>query len=116
MMQYQVQNGDTLSKIADFLLGDETRWREIATLNKLTDPNKIYVGQILTLPDIVSSPGSVTSAPVAKVPSTSPTLKTPGIFSGIDFKKPILGIPLYIWLIGAGALVVVPFIMPKRRR
>ena len=114
MMQYQVQSGDTLSKIADFLLGDETRWREIATLNKLTDPNKIYVGQILNLPDIVSGPGSVTSAPAAKVPAAAPSLKKPGIFSGIDFKKPILGIPLYVWLIGAGALVVVPMFMRKR--
>lgn len=47
---YIVKSGDTLSKIAAKELGDYRKWRAIATLNKLRDPNKISVGQKLRLP------------------------------------------------------------------
>lgn len=47
---YTVRSGDTLSSIAKSRLGDADRWRDIATLNKLTDPNKLVVGQTLKLP------------------------------------------------------------------
>ncbi|MFN4244507.1 MAG: LysM peptidoglycan-binding domain-containing protein, partial [Tepidisphaerales bacterium] len=47
-----VQKGDSLSKIAQRVLGDMNRWREIFELNrdKLSDPNKIYPGMVLKLP------------------------------------------------------------------
>ena len=44
---YTVQNGDTLSKIA---AAHGTTWQELARLNKLKDPTKIKVGQVLQLP------------------------------------------------------------------
>lgn len=49
---YTVQQGDTLSKIAAKQLGDANRWREIYSLNtdKIKDPNRIYVGQVLRMP------------------------------------------------------------------
>lgn len=47
---YTVKAGDTLSGIAHKTLGDATRWREIATLNKISNPNRIRVGQKLKLP------------------------------------------------------------------
>ncbi len=47
---YTVQAGDTLSGIALRLLGDAQRYKELAALNKLADPSKIYPGQVLTLP------------------------------------------------------------------
>lgn len=48
----QVQPGDTLSKIADRLLGGGNRWLELCEANRarLRDCNKIAVGTILTLP------------------------------------------------------------------
>ena len=44
---YIVQRGDTLSRIADSL---ETTVAELASLNKLQNPDRIYVGQRLLIP------------------------------------------------------------------
>ena len=49
---YTVQAGDTLSKIAKTHLGDANAYMKIfdANKDKLTDPDKIQVGQVLTIP------------------------------------------------------------------
>ena len=49
---YTVKSGDTLSKIAQNLLGDANRYPEIFKANQpmLTDPNMIMVGQVLRIP------------------------------------------------------------------
>jgi LysM repeat protein len=47
---YVVRSGDNLNRIAQSQLGNASRWREIATLNKLANPNLILPGQILRLP------------------------------------------------------------------
>lgn len=47
---YTVRRGDTLSGIAARLLGNSDRYREIATLNKIANPNRIYAGQVLRIP------------------------------------------------------------------
>lgn len=49
---YTVQKGDTLGKIAKEHLGAANRYPEIFEANKplLTDPNKIYPGQVLRIP------------------------------------------------------------------
>lgn len=47
---YTVRSGDTLGAIAARLLGTASRWREIATLNRLRDPNRLTVGQRLRIP------------------------------------------------------------------
>jgi LysM repeat protein len=44
---YRVQSGDTLSGIA---AEHGTTWQEIAALNKLSDPRRLRVGQVLELP------------------------------------------------------------------
>ena len=44
---YTVQKGDSLWLIAKKCLGDGARWREIAKENHLTDPDRIYPGQVL---------------------------------------------------------------------
>lgn len=50
---YTVKDGDTLSKIAKDLLNDPTQWKKIYDLNKGTikDPNRIYIGQKLVVPE-----------------------------------------------------------------
>lgn len=47
-----VEDGDTLSAIAQHHLGDANRWPEIFALNRdtLTDPDVIIAGQVLQLP------------------------------------------------------------------
>jgi nucleoid-associated protein YgaU len=49
---YTVKEGDTLSKIAKEVLGDSSRYHELFAANQpmLKDPNKIYPGQVLTIP------------------------------------------------------------------
>ncbi|MBN1876502.1 MAG: LysM peptidoglycan-binding domain-containing protein [Anaerolineae bacterium] len=49
---YIVQPGDSLSKIAEKLYGDASRWSEIFEANKdqLANPNMIRAGQELKIP------------------------------------------------------------------
>lgn len=49
---YTVEKGDTLSKIAKEYLGDAMRYPEIFEANRpmLSDPDKIYPGQVLRIP------------------------------------------------------------------
>ncbi len=46
---YTVKQGDSLWKIAQTMLNDGNRFREIAEKNNIVNPNKIQVGQILRL-------------------------------------------------------------------
>ena len=46
---YTVKKGDNLWNIAKKQLGDGTRYREIARKNGISDPNRIYPGQVLQL-------------------------------------------------------------------
>lgn len=49
---YTVKSGDSLSKIAQEVLGDANGWKEIfeANKDKIKDPNLIYPGQELVVP------------------------------------------------------------------
>ena len=51
--QYTVQKGDNLSKIAKNLLGNANAWKQIFEANRdvLDNPDKIFPGQVLKLPD-----------------------------------------------------------------
>lgn len=44
---YTIKKGDTLSKISIKLYHTASKWRYLATLNKLKNPNKIYPGKKL---------------------------------------------------------------------
>lgn len=46
---YTVKKGDCLWNIAKKQLGDGTKYKEIAKKNGISDPNKIYPGQVLKL-------------------------------------------------------------------
>jgi len=49
-MSYTIIRGDTLWSIAVRELGNGQRWREISALNPGLNPNKLRVGQTITLP------------------------------------------------------------------
>ena len=50
---YTVEKGDTLSKIAKHHYGDANKWRKIFEANTdiLKDPDRIFPGQVLKIPD-----------------------------------------------------------------
>ncbi|MGW0436489.1 LysM peptidoglycan-binding domain-containing protein [Micromonospora sp. NPDC003197] len=47
---YRVEKDDYLGYISDRYLGDFDRYRELAKLNKIRDPNRIRPGQLLRMP------------------------------------------------------------------
>lgn len=49
---YEIRKGDTLSGIAQRFYGDATKWRLIHEANRdvISDPDKIYPGQRITIP------------------------------------------------------------------
>lgn len=51
--EYTVVKGDSLWRIAKQHLGSGLKWKEIYEANKdqIKDPNLIYVGQVLSMPD-----------------------------------------------------------------
>ncbi|MCE9593903.1 MAG: LysM peptidoglycan-binding domain-containing protein [Planctomycetes bacterium] len=66
--EYVVRKGDTLSEIANKVLGKTSRWTEIAALNPSIDANRLIVGTHLRLPKGVAAGGvAVGSSTVAKV-------------------------------------------------
>lgn len=44
---YTVKSGDTLCAICQKYLGDSGKYKEMARLNKIANPNKIYPGQVI---------------------------------------------------------------------
>ena len=72
--EYVVKAGDNLSKIARELLGSASKWREIYNANKdkIKDPNLIYVGQTLTIPDGEPAPTAEPTPDVTPEPSDAP--------------------------------------------
>jgi hypothetical protein len=81
---YEVQRRDTLWDIAERHLGDPFRWQEIYSLNqgrvqpdgrRLTDPDLIYAGWRLELPDDAS--GLAAPGPEPRVSPTPPAPPAP---------------------------------------
>src|SRR6266851_2456253 len=113
---YTVGAGDTLSAIAAMVLGDDLRWRELFELNRaasspdgkhsLTDPNVIWPGLRLRLPDetaqseappepavtelVAASTTPSETPPVAATPEDAPADAAPEQF---DRQPPLLRAP-----------------------
>jgi nucleoid-associated protein YgaU len=54
---YEVKKGDSLSKIARHVYGNAAKWKEIFEANQgtLKDPDKIFPGQVLIIPELPSA-------------------------------------------------------------
>lgn len=77
MATYTVRAGDSISKIARDLLGDITRWPEIARLNGLTAPYIIFPEQVLQMPAVAAGARVLTAPGEVSLPRawwTSPWL------------------------------------------
>ena len=49
----RVLRGETLSQVANTMYGDPHQWRPIADFNRLDNPRRITVGQVLQIPPLV---------------------------------------------------------------
>ncbi|WGL61449.1 LysM peptidoglycan-binding domain-containing protein [Pigmentibacter sp. JX0631] len=47
LLPYYVQAGDNLAKISKKIYGKASNWKKIAELNKLSDANRIYAGDVI---------------------------------------------------------------------
>lgn len=101
-MKYSVQAGDTLSKIAITLLGDMSRWPEIARANNIKSPYIIEIGQILDVPEIMP----VTTPTTDKLPVSRGPFRLPAKIFGIDTRVLLIG--------AAVALIAIPMLTGKR--
>lgn len=63
---YTVKSGDTLSGIALRFLGDASKYKELAAINNISNPNLIYVGQVIKLSGTASSSSSSSSSSTKK--------------------------------------------------
>jgi len=72
---YVVQRGDTLSAIAKWVYGDASLYGKLAAANNIANPNLIYVGQVLTLPDVKALPAAKTPTGTAKLAQKVKTTK-----------------------------------------
>ncbi|SCG62167.1 LysM peptidoglycan-binding domain-containing protein [Micromonospora coxensis] len=90
---YQVARGDYLGEVAERYLDDFDRYREVARLNRLADPDRIRPGQLIKLPAqatdsgarqhatgrlVASPPRKPSPRPPAATPQESPGTATPG--------------------------------------
>lgn len=84
---YQVKSGDSLVAIAREVLGDSTRWRDIARLNEIDSPYLIRPGQTLTMPDTTVLGPVVVPAkpPPAGQPAPAPEVAPGPYRAGIGF-------------------------------
>ncbi|MEV4479882.1 LysM peptidoglycan-binding domain-containing protein [Micromonospora coxensis] len=90
---YKVARGDYLGEVAERYLDDFDRYREVARLNRLADPDRIRPGQLIKLPTqatdggtrqhatgrlVAPPPRKPSPRPPAATPQESPGTATPG--------------------------------------
>lgn len=121
-MIYTVKPGDTLTKIAQMTIGGEAYVPAIANLNNIENPNLIYVGQQINIPDTWLKPGVAETS--GSVPSLTPTITSLPVPVSGQLPRPmpgtmpvttpsLFGIPVK-WLIMAGIGITI-FALLKRK-
>jgi hypothetical protein len=68
MQRYTIRKGDTLGAIAARFYGDAARFPLIVAANRISNPDRLVVGNELVIPDL----GSATAAVAAPAPATPP--------------------------------------------
>jgi N-acetylmuramoyl-L-alanine amidase len=75
---YTIKAGDTLGAIARDMYGSPTKYKLIAEANQITDPRRIWVGQVLIIPPLPDAPDAPShEVPIAPAPPTAPVPVTP---------------------------------------
>jgi LysM repeat protein len=74
---YTIQRGDTLGRIAAKFYGDARKYPIIQRANNISNPSRIWVGQVLVIPSIGNAqPATLPPTPVMPAPPP-PTVITP---------------------------------------
>lgn len=99
-MRYQVKAGDSLSSIAKSHYGDSTKAGWIASENQLANPNQIYPGQQLELPDLPTDAKAALVSP-ALLSALCPRLSSDALASycsalALDLPKAQITTPLSV--------------------
>ncbi len=79
---YTVKRGDSLSRIARAMYNDAHKYPLIQKANNITNPGRIWVGQVLIIPPLAGP------APQPPAPPPTPT-PTPPSTSGVPAKPPV---------------------------
>ena len=74
---YVVQPGDTLGAIARTMYGSAAKYPLIADANRITDPRRIWVGQVLTIPPLPDVTATPVTTPVVSTPTPVTEAPTP---------------------------------------
>lgn len=72
MTTYIVQRGDTLARIARTVYGDPHKYPLIQKANNLSDPGRIWVGQVLVIPTVAGAAPQPSPTPAPTPPSLPP--------------------------------------------
>lgn len=65
---YTIKKGDTLGKIAKEYLGSTSKWQKIAKANPSIDPNKLAIGDVITIPGVATKKASSRKTSVVAQP------------------------------------------------
>lgn len=87
---YTISSGDTLWTIAKRATGDGSNWKALYELNKDaigTNPNRIYSGTVLTLPENWNSPQAIKNTGTKQKVYTSGSNKDSGNSNSEKFEK-----------------------------
>ncbi|MEW5958249.1 MAG: SCP2 sterol-binding domain-containing protein [Chloroflexota bacterium] len=79
---YTVQRGDTLARIAQKVYGDPHKYPLIQQANRISDPSRIWVGQVLIIPAVAGAgpppqPSPAPAPPPAPAPAPTPPSPAP---------------------------------------
>lgn len=71
--RYTIVSGDTLSTIAQKLLGNQNRWTEIKAMNPGLDERRLQIGQVINIPQATpnQAPNTPAQPPANQAPNAS---------------------------------------------
>ncbi len=77
MTTYTVKRGDSLSRIAARFYGNARKYPIIQRANNISNPSRIWIGQVLVIPPVGDSPTTPTTPPPPAPPPPTPPRPTP---------------------------------------
>lgn len=79
-----VERGDTLSEIAQEFAGGASKYKQLAAINNISNPNRIYIGQKIYLSSTSGGSGTGTTTSTKPATSNKATIDQFGLLSNVD--------------------------------